>query len=174
MVGQALHAAEEGLQAQAGSAHLGLHRRGPPLTLYLDSSALAKLFLEEPGRDVVAPAVEDAGIRATSRLSYVECGVAFARAHREGRVPKVQLSRMIDALDEVWRDIAVVELDERVAARAVALARERSIRASDAIHLASALAVASGAAVVTFACFDRRLWEVAGDLGLERVPASSP
>jgi predicted nucleic acid-binding protein len=174
VVGQALRAAEERLQVETGSAHLGLRQRGPALTLYLDSSALAKLFLEESGRDVVSKAVEGAGIRATSRLSYVECGDAFARAHREGRAPKGQLSRMIDALDEAWRDIAVVELDERVAGRAVAIARERPVRASDAIHLASALAVASGVGDLMFACFDRRLWETAGALGIDRVPQSAP
>jgi predicted nucleic acid-binding protein len=130
--------------------------------------------LREPDRDAVATAVEEAGIRATSRLSYVECGAAFSRAHREGRVLKGQLSRMIDALDEAWRDMAVVELDERVAGRAVAIAREHPVRASDAIHLASALAVASGSGAVTFTCFDRRLWESAGAFGFDRVPVSSP
>ena len=67
------------------------------------------------------------------------------------------------------------ELDERVAGSAVRISNDRGLRAPDAIHLASALTFAKDAtSVVTFACFDRRLWEAAGELGLERAPPSSP
>lgn len=70
--------------------------------------------------------------------------------------------------------MAVVELDERIAERSVSIAREHPIRASDAIHLASALSVAPTTGDVTFACFDRRLWETAGALGIDRLPVSPP
>ncbi len=81
---------------------------------------------------------------------------------------------MLEVFDEAWQRMAVVELDERIAAAAVAIARDHPLRASDAIHLASALAVADPTAGVTFACFDRRLWEAAGALGLDRMPPSPP
>jgi predicted nucleic acid-binding protein len=141
------------------------------VTLYIDSSALAKLFLDEPESDDIARAVEEAGVRATSRLTYVECGAAFGRAERIGRMSARQLARTLGALDQAWQDILVVEVDEDVAAAAVAIALGHPVRASDAIHLASARAVASTERAVTFACFDRRLWEVAGSLGMERLPA---
>jgi predicted nucleic acid-binding protein len=118
--------------------------------------------------------VDDAGVRASSRLAYVECGAAFVRAEREGRTRRGQLARMLEDLDRAWGDLAVVELDEQIAGRAVAIARERALRASDAIHLASALAIAPPSGEVTFACFDRRLWEAAGGLGLRLVPGAAP
>lgn len=109
-------------------------------------------------------------MRASSRLSFVECGAAFARAHREGRASRGWFDRAIDALEEVWQDVAVVELDERITERAVVIARDQPLRAADAIHLASALAGAPSTGDVTFACFDRRLWEAAAALGMKRVP----
>jgi uncharacterized protein len=110
-------------------------------------------------------------VRATSRLTYVECGAAFGRATRIGRMSAQQLARTLGALDQAWQDLLVVEIDEDVAVAAVAIARDHPVRASDAIHLASARAVASTDGAVTFACFDRRLWETAGALGMERLPA---
>ena len=130
--------------------------------------------MDEPEREVVAAAVEDSGVRASSRLAYVECGAAFGRAEREGRTRRGQLVRMLHNLDEAWGDMAVVELDEQIAGRAVAIAKDRALRASDAIHLASALAIAPPTGDVTFACFDRRLWEAAGGIGLRRVPVAPP
>ena len=85
-------------------------------------------------------------------------------------MPKEQLARTLEAFDKSWQDIVVVEVDEDVAGAAVAIAQDHAVRASDAIHLASALAVASAEGGITFACFDRRLWETAGALGMERFP----
>jgi predicted nucleic acid-binding protein len=86
-------------------------------------------------------------------------------------MPAHQLDRTLGALDRAWQDLLVVEIDEDVAAAAVAIARDHPVRASDAVHLASARAVASTEGAVTFGCFDRRLWEAAGALGMERFPA---
>jgi predicted nucleic acid-binding protein len=119
-------------------------------------------------------ALEDSGVRASSRLAYVECGAAFARAEREGRTSRGLISRLLEDLDEAWGDMAVVELDEPIAVRSVSIARERALRASDAIHLASALAIAPPSGEVTFACFDRRLWEAAGGFGLRLLPQTAP
>jgi predicted nucleic acid-binding protein len=70
--------------------------------------------------------------------------------------------------------MAVVELDAQIAERAVALAKERALRASDAIHLSSALAVMPPTGEMTFACFDRRLWDAAREFGLRRLPSAAP
>jgi predicted nucleic acid-binding protein len=129
-----------------------------------------KLFLDEPGSEDARRAVDEAGVLASSILAYVECGAAFARAHRERRATGRQLPRMLEALERAWRDMAVVEFDTRIARGAVELLGRYPLRASDAIHLTSALTVATEAGV-TFACFDRRLWDAAGALGLDRVPA---
>jgi hypothetical protein len=107
---------------------------------------------------------------ATSRLSFVECGAAFARARLEDRASKRQLARSLEVFDDACQDLVVVELDERIATAAVRIAQDHPLRASDAIHLASARAVAPAAGSVAFACFDRRLWDAAGALVMERFP----
>lgn len=112
---------------------------------------------------------------AASRLSYVETGAALGRAAREGRGSARQTAQLLRDLDAAWPRVAVVELSEPVARSAVRISREQGLRASDSIHLASALAFAADEPrSVTFACFDRRLWEAAGTLGFERVPARMP
>lgn len=130
-----------------------------------------KLLLDEPGSREIAEAVAEAGVCATSRLAYVECGTAFARARREGRATGRQLTSMLQALDQAWEDLAVVELDEHVAAAAVRIARDHPVRAADAIHLASALTVASPTSGIVFACFDRRLWDAARAVGMAPFPS---
>lgn len=130
-----------------------------------------KLLLDEPERQLVVRATDDAGMWATSRLSYVECGAAVARARREGRVARRPFAEMLTSLEQTWQGVTVVEVDQDVAGAAVAIARDHPVRASDAIHLASALAIVAHGGGATFACFDRRLWETAGALGMERLPA---
>jgi predicted nucleic acid-binding protein len=93
---------------------------------------------------------------------------------REGRAAKDDVARQVAAFDEAWQDIAVVELVDEIARRAVAIARDHPLRASDAIHLASAFAVAPSEGTVTFACFDRRLWDAAEALGFGTIPLSPP
>src|SRR5712675_884834 len=58
--------------------------RGPPLTLYLDTSSLVKLYVTEAGSDVVRQLVGDASVVATSVVAYTETRASLARLHREG------------------------------------------------------------------------------------------
>ena len=55
------------------------------MILYLDTSALVKLYVEEEGSDEVKKACEQAQVVVTSRLAYAEARSAFARAWRERR-----------------------------------------------------------------------------------------
>ncbi len=54
------------------------------MILYLDTSALVKLYSEEPGREKVQAAVEGARVIAVSEIGYVEARSALARKEREG------------------------------------------------------------------------------------------
>ena len=76
--------------------------------------------------------------------------------------------------EAAWEDIAIVELDDDISRAAVDLARDHPLRASDAIHLASALSVAPTEDALAFACYDRRLWEAAQALGFGTFPPSPP
>ena len=130
-----------------------------------------KVFVEEPGRDEVIAALEDATVVAISRIGLVECRAALARARREGRFRAGAEARAVRALEAVCGQMAVVELDDALDREAARLAGDHPLRAADAIHLASAGVLASGdPPAVRFACWYARLADAARGLGFTVVP----
>jgi predicted nucleic acid-binding protein len=130
-----------------------------------------KAFLAEEGREEVLRSLADASASATSRLSYVECRAAFARLRRAAQLTAGDERAASRALEDRWPVLAIVDLDDGLARDAAALLREHPLRSSDAIHLASAVALATGSPRDTaFACFDAKLWNVASRLGFHMVP----
>ncbi len=145
------------------------------MKLYLDASALVKVFVVEEGREVVVAALAQAGVVATSRLGYVEARAALARGAEDGRLTAADAARAARDLDQRWADLVIVELDAALAREAGELAGVYRLRAADAVHLASALLVAGAdPGAMTFACFDRRLRQAARVVGLSVTPAGSP
>ena len=53
------------------------------MTLYLDTSSLVKLYINEPGTDAVRKLVDEATIVVTSGLAYPETRASLARRRRE-------------------------------------------------------------------------------------------
>jgi uncharacterized protein with PIN domain len=53
------------------------------MRLYLDTSALVKLYVDEEGSPFVRSAVERAGVVSTSAITYVEARAAFVRRRHE-------------------------------------------------------------------------------------------
>ncbi len=78
-------------------------------------------------------------------------------------------------LDDRWLQLQIVEFDDELTRNAGELARAHALRALDAIHLASAgVIVEESLPEVTFACWDRRLWEAAESSGFRVAPETSP
>lgn len=138
------------------------------MILYLDSSSLAKLYVEEDGSARVRAWAESAEVLATSRVAFAEIMAALARWRREGSLDE-EAFRVAEArLTADWEDFAVVEVDEITAGD---LAVRRGLRGFDAIHLAAACALrdaadAEGAVRPAFSSFDRRQLNAARDEGL--------
>jgi predicted nucleic acid-binding protein len=138
------------------------------LILYLDTSALVKLYVREAGTDDTRAQLDAASMVATSRVAYPEARAALARRQREAAITRAALARAVAALDRDLGHFVVVELSAKVAKRAGDLAERRALRGFDAIHLASALEVEELTGVVpTFCCFDDRLREAAS---AEKLP----
>lgn len=140
------------------------------MILYLDTSALVKLYAAEVGSREVKAAVEDADLVATAAIAYVEGRCAFARKKRLGEWSQRELTRSTRALQEDWRRLHRIEVTEPLIHRAAELAEELGLRAYDSIHLAAAdrLRTVTGE-VITFACFDVALDEAAARIGLGRL-----
>lgn len=134
------------------------------MIVYFDTSAFVPLLVTEPGTPVARELWEAADEVATTRLLYVEAAAALARARRMGRITGPDHRIAADALDDLWRDFRVVEIDETVTRRAAELADRHALRGYDAVHCACAeriaapdLVVASGDKEVLAACAELAL-----------------
>ncbi|TMA79029.1 MAG: type II toxin-antitoxin system VapC family toxin [Deltaproteobacteria bacterium] len=131
--------------------------RRQAVILYLDTSALVKLYVDEPGRERVEAAVRNAERIATVRVTYAEARAAFARQRRERAITARDLRTLVRALDEDWASLAVVEVTEASVRAAGDLAERHALRAYDALQLAAAVQLHAEGATVAFCSFDVRL-----------------
>jgi uncharacterized protein len=85
------------------------------MILYLDTSALVKLYIAESSSDDVKAKVEATPVIAVSRVAYVEARAGFARKFREGEISREEYRRVVKDLDRDWGNYFIVEVSESVA-----------------------------------------------------------
>ena len=141
------------------------------MRLYLDSSALVKLYVEEEGSSMVRQWVDDADTVATSIIAFVEARAAFARRHREKRISSAAHARLVRDFAADWDRYLVLEATQPLMRLAGRLAATHALRAYDAIHLASAKILREKLAEpVFFGSWDARLVFAVRKEGLEVMP----
>ena len=140
--------------------------------IYFDSSALVKLLVQEEGSDPVAELWDGCDAALASRLAYPEVCAALAAAGRNHDLSHDDLDLAEQAWEQYWASVRPVELSAAVERRAGQLARTHALRGADAVHLASALALADPDLVI--AAWDRRLHAGAANAGLQVAPAEPP
>ena len=111
---------------------------------YLDASSIVKLYLrDERGTEFMDKLVRERvlGDRlVTSEISIVEVKAAISRRIDDA----ADRSLLIRAYDNDWREIFETSpVSETIIISAGKIAEERRLRSGDAIHLATALAVAA-------------------------------
>lgn len=137
------------------------------MILYLDTSALVKLYVPETDSDMMKHLVDVAELPAMSRVSYVEARAAFARKRREQAVTLKDYRTIVQDFDNDWETFFIVDVSEALIKRAGQLAERYALRGYDAVHLASGVIVGEQAnQAVRFACFDERLSRAARREGL--------
>lgn len=129
------------------------------MILYLDTSDLVKLYVEEPGSEAVRRLVERAAIVASSIVAYPEARAALARRRRERSLTAAEHQRAKAALDADWPRVLALEVGTVVAHSAGELAERHRLRGFDALHLASCLVLAREFPdeTVRFSSADRQL-----------------
>ncbi len=142
------------------------------MILYLDTSSLVKLYIDEEHSDLVHAWADQAEALCTSRVAYPEAIAAVARRWRAGDLEDEAFHAIRRAVADEWPDFSTVELDERAAAD---LAVRHGLRGFDAIHLAAAVDVFAGAgdAPVRFSSFDLKLNQAARAEGFIVLDADS-
>ena len=129
--------------------------------LYLDSSAIVKLVVREPGSSALVEAVTADPDVVSSALAYTE----VMRASRVGGGPARRA-------EQVLRSLAFVPIDQTIL-REAARIEPTSLRTLDALHLASALSLRPD--VDAFVSYDARLSRAAAMAGLTaRTPEDEP
>ncbi len=136
--------------------------------LYLDTSSLVKLYVEEEGSEQVALLVESASYCATSIIAYAEARAAFARRFREQAFTLEDFQHFKLVLEKDWSRYVVLTLDFSLVTQAGELAEKHALRGFVSIHLASAISLRDHvASPVVFSAWDARLLCAAKAEGLE-------
>lgn len=134
------------------------------MTLYLDTSALLKLYVVEPHSKLVRRAVERAEHIALAVVAYAEARAALAHRHRDGSLDDAGLRETTGALEQDWPTFTRLEVTDGMARLAGSLAERYALRGFDAVHLAAALMWHRDSGDARFLGFDNRLNEAAGTL----------
>ncbi|MEX0835882.1 MAG: type II toxin-antitoxin system VapC family toxin [Nitriliruptor sp.] len=135
---------------------------------YFDSSALVKLVIDEPGSDDAAWLWDAADSVLTSRVAHPEVRAALAAAHRALRLTAEGYRRATGDWQQLRRGMRLVEVTPRIEHDAGELAEQHALSGFDAVHLASALTLASVPVVV--ATWDARLHRAVRASGLAALP----
>ena len=106
---------------------------------YLDSSALVKLFLDEPDSHIARGVWESGALLVTNRISHAELACALATAVRADRYePGAVDSEVIDGTF-LSESADLIEADADVVDLAAVVGVRHGLRGMDAIHVASAM-----------------------------------
>lgn len=135
------------------------------MLLFVDTSALVKLYVDEPGSGAMAARAREAPL-AASALAYAEIHATFARRRRESLATAADHAALVQRFERDWRHLVLVPVRDLQLERVTALVAAHPLRGADALHLASALTLADAGLDVTFVCADRRLNRAAGEEGL--------
>jgi len=132
--------------------------------LYLDTSSLVKLYVEEAHSEMVREWAAEAEVIATCRVAHPETLSALTRRHNSGDIAKREYEKLVGSFVKEWGSYAALDFDE---IEAGILVKKYGLRGFDGVHLAAAKLLASvGADVhVAFSSFDERLNKAARSEG---------
>jgi predicted nucleic acid-binding protein len=137
--------------------------------LYLDSSALIKLYIEEAGSSAVRAAVNEAAAVCTHLIAYAEVRAGLAKPMRMGRLTEQQVEFQVGCVEMDWPSARVVGVTESLVRRAGDLAHRHALRGYDSVHLAAAeevYRVVDDGRMFRFAAFDAALAAAGRALGM--------
>lgn len=134
------------------------------MSLYADSSALLKRYVDEPDSDAAEDLLRSDPSLLTARHTIIEI--------------RRNLSRLLQARDAAeareafahdLQSISVIEVDEHTCELAASIAETTGVRTLDAMHLAAAQR--AGGPALTFLTFDLRQAQAARSIGFSVVGA---
>jgi uncharacterized protein len=138
--------------------------------IYMDTSALAKRYLEESGTETIQTIVADAEVIATSKLAYPEMLSAFMRKHRSGEIKRKPLHTVLARFQSDWENLLIVDFHDELLPIIKRLMERLPLKGADSVHLSSALWLEKvSSASVTFVASDANLIQAAKLEGMATV-----
>jgi len=143
------------------------------LKIFLDTSTLAKRYVQEPGseelEELFFSLVKEAFV---STLAFVEFAAAIGRKLRKKEILEESAAKAMRELEKDWHGLfSKIPLTDDLAMSAASLAVQYPLTGADAVHLASALAVDADLFVVS----DNLLISAAEKIGIKPYnPATGP
>ena len=136
------------------------------MTLYLDTSSLVRLYIQEAGSGDVRNLVERASVVSTSIVAYPETRATLARLRRSGDLTPAKFAAAKRNFEEQWPALLTLEVTAPVSHEAGDFAERYALRGFDALHLASFAEVArrAGPSGTRFSSFDEPLNKAARDV----------
>ena len=125
--------------------------------MYVDASALLKLYLDEPESDEAMAFVRAAREPATARVARVEVRRRLSLEFDGSELASVREDFELD-----WETFRNIEVDEAACERAVLMAEEFGLRTLDALHLGAADLLRGQVPLLSY---DRRQADAARKLG---------
>jgi predicted nucleic acid-binding protein len=138
------------------------------MTLYLDTSSIVKLYVDEAGTRLVRDLVASADVVATSVLAYAETRAALARLRRERLLSPSSFLAAKRQFERDWPHYLTVDVTDALSRAAGALAEKHGLRGFGSLHLATFLEILGRSDAddeVQFSSFDDRLNDAARTTG---------
>lgn len=107
------------------------------MTIYLDTSSLVKLYIDEPDSPEIVDLVQHAAMLTTSVVAYAEARAAFARLRKTRNISPAEAAAAMGQLDRDWGSFVSIDINSTLSRRAGELADRFDLRGFDAVHLAS-------------------------------------
>jgi len=128
------------------------------LSLYADSSAILKRYLDEPDSDAARALLQSDPSLLTARLTIIEI-----RRNLGIHLADAEAAQARRAFAEDLPAFSIIELDETTCSLAASIAETTGVRSLDSLHLAAAQR--AGREGLSFLTFDLRQAQAARSLG---------
>ena len=126
------------------------------MILFLDTSALVKLYISETGSEALRERIEDT-VAAVSQLTYGETHATFARRLREGLLSGDEFHSLRDAFETTWTRLTKISFSSEVLEHVPRICAQHPLRGADAMQLACACMLKAERVDILFATSDRQL-----------------
>ena len=138
--------------------------------IYLDSSALVKKYVFEPGSRRVLDLVSKASLRATSKLAWPEILSGLGRKRREKGITEKDYKRAAEVFVADWNSFLIVEFQDELLPLIQELSNRHALKGADLVHLASVLWLQEAAREqMILVASDAKLLKAAKDEELEVI-----